>query len=293
MLKLSLIFTCIIYFCAASFSSETNVPETKNIDIQQIIDVFEHGAYKEKMEAFKKLYTSWENGTLSGYDAVKMNELITFCADSVRNFPWDKYLYMSAEKLRNLPEHESETVNEVIGSMTVLAIGKITGNPEAEKFANYINRQSNKKLCTVWNKLLYDQKRNKDLREAHKMIDSGYAACKSKLFNIMKDKSYNSSQVDRFFLTGISNSPLFLDELKKDNQAAGLILSGIKTQFPGLKGNSSENKSVRMALVDLFYRLAPKTEAINWLEKVLTMSNLTEREKDIIRKNKLEILKLE
>jgi len=297
MLKLSLTLACFVCFSTLLHAETQENARIEKMDSEKIIAIFEHGDYKEKLEAYKLLDKKWEDGTLQKSSTEELDKLFKFCFTGVKNFPWDKYLLLSPEKMRHLPDIESQTVNTAGLMMEVLAIGKMLNNPEGAKFASYLeDRRSlslaEKRQYDIWNKSLNDLKRRQDSREAQKIRTSGYSNCKKNLMDIIIYEKYSKDQVSTYFLTGISEDSIFLAQLKEDKQATEQLLSKIKNQFPAIKGNSLQAKTVRTAFVNLFYYLAPPLDAINWLETVIQMPDLTEREKEFIQQNRLNNLKL-
>ena len=291
MLKLSLSVVCFICLSSLLYA-EQEKSSIEKLDSRKIITIFKGKDYKKKLEAYKLLNEKLEDGTLQKSNLEELNKLFEFCSISVKKIPWDKYFQLSPEEAKNLSKTERNKINSAGLMVEILVIGKMLNNPNAEKFASYLEEKRKtslveENLYKAWCRSLSWQ----NSKKAKKLLTSGYANCRKKLMDIMKHREYSKNQLSLSFLIGISNNSKMLSELKKDRQATEKLLSSIKQQFPTLTGDSLKDRTVRKAFVNLYYHLAPPSDAMSWLEEVLESPYMSVREKQLIRQNKINDLK--
>lgn len=86
------------------------------------------------------------------------------------------------------------------------------------------------------------------------------------------------------FLVGLSNDNKFLSALEKSEESKAIIIPLIKNEFSKLKNADRESIALRRAYIRICMFLETPKESLIWIEGILDNPNITEFEKDTIRR---------
>lgn len=217
-----------------------------------------------------------------------LDTLLLYCCKQAESFDWHKYLKLDQKQFNELSQKDKYNANKNLFFMELLAKGYILNNKISIEYSKKIG--ADKRLQIVWSNLLQKAHNDYEHNQAKMLLSSGYDIKLKYLLAILRDKINPDDKKSIYFLSGISGDKAFISQAGKEEKTKKEVLMLIQNKLPLIQGTSESAKSLRSAYIRLFVNMADPVDALKWIKQVVQLPNLSEYEKNIIKRNTIPAL---
>jgi len=243
---------------------------------------------EEKRIADLQIYLDkeWQKNKLKGIE--NLDTLLLYCCKQAESFDWHKYLKLGQKQFNELSQKDKYNANKNLFFMELLAKGYILNNKISIEYSKKI--ESDKGLQIAWSNLLQKAHNDYEHNQAKMLLSSGYDIKLKYLLAILKDKINLNDKKSIYFLSGISGDKAFISQIGKEEKTKKEILMLIQDKLPLIQGTSEDARNLRSTYIRFFVNMADPVDALKWIKQVVQLPNLSEYEKNIIKRNTIPIL---